>query len=72
MKRVLVVLVALGFIAACSAATLQRTPEPPRIRCLAMGHVPDSAWWVYVCTFTGDTLAPPELPDGPTIVAGGA
>ena len=59
------VLLALVLVAACSAATL-RQPEVPRIRCIPMGAVPDgSAWWVYVCTFTGDSLPPLPLPGGP-------
>lgn len=27
---------------------------------MAMGHVPESAWWVYVCTFEGDTILVPR------------
>lgn len=55
MKRALLILLVFLTIAACSAATL-RQPEPPRIMCLNMGEVPGSGWWVYVCTFEGDTL----------------
>ena len=46
----------------CATPGRQATPDPPRIRCLALSHVPDSAWWVYICTFTGDSV-PSELPE---------
>ena len=56
--RLAVVLVALALIASCSATTIRQPEVVPRIRCMAMGHVPDSEWWLYVCTFTGDTVPP--------------
>jgi len=65
--RLAVVFVALVLIASCSAATL-REPEPelPRIRCIPVGALPDdSGWWVYVCTFKGDTVPPLPTLDGP-------
>lgn len=59
------VLVCVG---ACAPVNqVEPTPEP-RIMCMNMGAVPGNQWWVYVCTFTGDTL-PPILntePRGPT------
>ena len=48
-------------LTAC-ATTPARAPDPPRIRCLALGHVPESAYFVYLCTFTGDSV-PSELPE---------
>jgi hypothetical protein len=52
-EAIAVVLSALVLVAACAAATL-REPEPPRVRCVPLGQVPNTEAWVYVCTFTGE------------------
>ena len=68
-SNITAVLVALWVGAYCSGCALPPAdppPEPPTIVCMNFGQVPGgSAWWIYVCTFEGDTILTTE-PRGPT------
>lgn len=55
-------------LAGC-AVTPAREPDPPRLRCINMGVVPSSAWFVYLCSFTGEE-APPVLERTPDYLGG--
>ena len=65
-SNVLAVLLAL-YIGACATAQ-QATPEVPRLQCLNMGAVPGSGFFVYLCSFTGDSVTVES--DAPLITAG--
>jgi hypothetical protein len=46
-------------LAGCATPMAHTAPEPPRLRCINYGQVPDSQWFIYACTFTGDTMTAP-------------
>lgn len=66
MSRAILLVLAL---AGCTTQ-VARQPEVPRIRCLNIGHIPDSAYWLYACEFRGDSV-PPVL-DDPGFALGGS
>ena len=74
-SNILAVLTALYVGATCTGCAIPQpttTAEPPRLYCLNMGRVDDTAWWVYTCTFIGadSTDVPPPIENLP--IASGA
>lgn len=53
----------------CATARQAATPEIPRIRCLNIGHIPKTTYWLYACEFRGDTV-PPVLDDPGSFLGG--
>lgn len=45
-------------LAGCATTPVQ-APEVPRLRCMNLGPVPASSYFVYLCEFVG---TPPEVP----------
>lgn len=65
MTRTILLVLAL---AGC-AAPMVRQPEVPRIRCVAIGPMPDRVYWLYACTFQGE---PPVVLDDTGVFLGGS